>query len=107
MKILKNWKRILLVVPALALVALCTAVSVQHRRLQDFRKEVSRQDELIEKLANMEAVRCEVSLYIKNTAVLGSTKGGDLQLDAKQIATYLRGEVVQDIISKNDSIWHR
>ena len=94
-------------VPLLVMIALITAVSVQHRRIQDFRKEIDRQDALIERLANMEAVRCEVSLHIKNTAVLGSTKGGDLQMDAKQIATYLRGEVLQNIISKNDTIWNR
>ncbi len=94
-------------VPLLVMIALITAVSVQQRRINDYRKEIDRQDALIERLANMEAVRCEVSLHIKNTAVLGSTKGGDLQMDAKQIATYLRGEVLQNIISKNDTIWNR
>lgn len=107
MKMLKKWKRILMAVPLLVMIALITAVSVQHRRIQDYRKEIARQDALVEKLANMESVRCDVSITVKNTAVLGATKTGDLMIDAKQIATYLRGEVLQNIISKNDTIWNR
>lgn len=108
MKILRKiWKWVVLATAVLVMVALVATVSVQQRRINDYRKEIDRQDALIERLANMEAVRCEVSLHIKNTAVLGSTKGGDLQMDAKQIATYLRGEVLQNIISKNDTIWNR
>lgn len=108
MKVLrKMWKWAVLAVAALLMAALVATVSVQQRRIKDYRKEIDGQDVLIERLANMEAVRCEVSLHIKNTAVLGSTKGGDLQMDAKQIATYLRGEVLQNIISKKDSLWYR
>ena len=108
MKILKKiWKWVVLAAAALLMAVLVATVSVQQRRIKDYRKEIDRQGTLIEKLANMEAVRCEVSLHIKNTAVLGSTKGGDLQLDAKQIATYLRGEVLQDIITKSDTIWYK
>ena len=67
-------------------------------------QQVETQQDLIAKLANMETVRCEVSVTVKNTAVMGSAKSGAVELEARQIATCLRNEILDKILEdKNDT----
>lgn len=83
-------------------VILCGTVSAKNRKIKEYRKTVAEQEqtiteqkELIARLANMEAVHCEVSITVKNTAVMGSNKSGEISQDAKQVALYLRGEILE------------
>ena len=61
-------------------------------------QQVETQQDLIARLANMETVRCEVSVTVKNTAVMGSAKSGAVELEARQIATCLRNEILDKIL---------
>lgn len=64
---------------------------------------INEQRELINKLAAMESVHCEVSITVKNTAVMGSNKSGEISQDAKQVATYLRGEILEAMEESHSS----
>ena len=67
-------------------------------------QQAETQRDLIARLANMETVRCEVSVTVKNTAVMGSAKSGAVELEARQIATCLRNEILDKILEdKNDT----
>ena len=67
-------------------------------------RQVKTQQDLIARLAGMETVRCEVSVTVKNTAVMGSAKSGAVELEARQIATCLRNEILDKILEdKNDT----
>lgn len=77
-------------------------VSAKNRNIKSYKATITEQEqtireqkELIAKLANMEAVHCEVSVTVKNTAVMGSNRSGEIQQDAKQMAVYLRGEILE------------
>lgn len=81
---------------------LCGTLGAKNRNIKAYKATIAEQEqtieeqkELIVKLAGMEAVHCEVSVTVKNTAIMGSTKSGEISQDAKQIATYLRGEVLE------------
>lgn len=85
-------------------ILLCITIAAKNRNIKTYKETIANQEqtiseqkEMITKLANMEAVRCEVAITVKNTAVMGSTKSGDIQQDAKQIASYLRGELLEEI----------
>lgn len=87
---------------------LCGVVSKKNREIEKYKESVAtyeqtirEKDEMISKLASMEAVRCEVSLTVKNTAVMGSNKTGDTKMDAYQVATYLRGEILDELLNSN------
>lgn len=107
MKLTNTIKTILYAVAAAIMVVfviLCITVSAKNRTIKANRatiaqqeQTISEQKDMITKLAQMEAVHCEVAITVKNTAVMGSTKSGDIQQDAKQIATYLRGELLDQI----------
>ena len=67
-------------------------------------QQAETQRDLIARLANMETVRCEVSVTVKNTAVMGSAKSGAVELEARQIAICLRNEILDKILEdKNDT----
>lgn len=67
-------------------------------------QQVETQQDLIARLAGMETVCCEVSVTVKNTAVMGSAKSGAVELEARQIATCLRNEILDKILEdKNDT----
>ena len=91
-------------------VILCGTVSAKNRKIKEYRKTVAEQEqtiteqkELIARLANMEAVHCEVSITVRNTAVMGSNKSGEISQDAKQVALYLRGEILEALeASRNE-----
>ena len=83
-------------------VILCGTVAAKNRNIKAYKENITRQEqtiseqkELITKLAGMEAVHCEVSITVKNTAVMGSNKSGEINQDAKQVALYLRGEILE------------
>lgn len=107
MKITNTIRNILYVLGAALIVVfilLCVTIAAKNRNIKTYKETIANQEqtiseqkEMITKLANMEAVRCEVAITVKNTAVMGSTKSGDIQQDAKQIATYLRGELLDQI----------
>lgn len=107
MKITNTIRNILYVLGAALIVVfilLCVTIAAKNRNIKTYKETIANQEqtiseqkEMITKLANMEAVRCEVAITVKNTAVMGSTKSGDIQQDAKQIATYLRSELLDQI----------
>ncbi|MBQ3734348.1 MAG: hypothetical protein II859_10345 [Bacteroidales bacterium] len=68
-------------------------------QIQVLQQQVITQQELIQKLAAMESVHCEVSLTVKNTAVMGANHSGAVTQEAEQIATYLRGEILEKIMT--------
>jgi hypothetical protein len=68
-------------------------------QIQALQQQVITQQELIQKLAAMESVHCEVSLTVKNTAVMGANHSGAVTQEAEQIATYLRGEILEKIMA--------
>lgn len=107
MKITNTIRNILYVLGAALIVVfilLCVTIAAKNRNIKTYKETIANQEqtiseqkEMITKLANMEAVRCEVAITVKNTAVMGSTKSGDIQQDAKQIASYLRGELLDQL----------
>lgn len=68
-------------------------------QIQVLQQQVITQQDLIAKLAAMESVHCEVSLTVKNTAVMGANHSGAVTQEAEQIATYLRGEILEKIMA--------
>lgn len=81
---------------------LCGTIGAKNRNIKAYKTTIAKQEqtineqkELIVKLAGMEAVHCEVSITVKNTAIMGSNKSGEITQDAKQVATYLRGEILE------------
>lgn len=88
-------------------IILCGTVSAKNRNIKNYKKHISEQEqtireqkELIVKLANMEAIHCDVSITVKNTAVMGSNRSGEIQQDAKQMAIYLRGELLESLMTE-------
>lgn len=67
-------------------------------QIQVLQQQVITQQELIQKLAAMESVHCEVTLTVKNSAVMGAVHSGAVNQEAEQIATYLRGEILDKIM---------
>jgi len=73
-------------------------------QIQVLQQQVITQQELIQKLAAMESVHCEVTLTVKNSAVMGSVHSGAVNQEAEQIATYLRGEILDKIMADEREI---
>lgn len=67
-------------------------------QIQVLQQQVITQQELITRLAAMESVHCEVTLSVKNSAVMGTVHAGAVTQEAEQIATYLRGEILDKIM---------
>lgn len=67
-------------------------------QIQVLQQQVIEQQELIQKLAAMESVHCEVTLTVKNSAVMGAVHSGAVNQESEQIATYLRGEILDKIM---------
>ena len=82
-----------------------------NAKITALERQVETQQDLIARLAGMETVRCEVSVTVKNTAVMGSAKSGAVELEARQIATCLRNEIIdkllEDETAKQSSITHK
>ena len=107
MKLTNTIKTILYAVAAAIMVVfviLCITIAAKNRNIKTYKTTIANQEQtiaeqkdMITKLAQMEAVHCEVAITVKNTAVMGSTKSGDIQQDARQIATYLRGEILDQL----------
>lgn len=107
MKLTNTIKTILYAVASAIMVVfviLCITIAAKNRNIKTYKttiaqqeQTISEQKDMITKLAQMEAVHCEVAITVKNTAVMGSTKSGDIQQDARQIATYLRGEILDQL----------
>lgn len=110
--ILKIWafikKYLKWILAAIALVIIIATSSVASSKSQQLKEadtqivvlqqQVIIQQELITKLAAMESVHCEVSLTVKNTAVMGANHSGAVNQEAEQIATYLRGEILDKLM---------
>lgn len=110
--ILKIWafikKYLKWILAAIALVIIIATSSVASSKSQQLKEadtqivvlqqQVITQQELITKLAAMESVHCEVSLTVKNTAVMGANHSGAVNQEAEQIATYLRGEILDKLM---------
>ena len=73
-------------------------------QIQALQQQVVTQQELIQRLAAMESVHCEVTLTVKNSAVMGSVRSGAVNQEAEQIATYLRGEILDKIMEDERAV---
>lgn len=73
-------------------------------QIQVLQQQVITQQELIQKLAAMESVHCEVILTVRNSAVMGSVHSGAVNQEAEQIATYIRGEILDKIMDDEKEI---
>ena len=116
--ILKIWtfikKYLKWILGAVALVAIIILGSVSGSKgnqlkeadtqIQVLQQQVITQQELIQKLAAMESVHCEVTLTVKNSAVMGAVHAGAVTQEAEQIATYLRGEILDKIMDEERSV---
>lgn len=103
----KNLKWFVLAAGLVAIVVMGGVLSNSKKKNHDYKvqiealeSEIADKNQLIEKLAALEAIRCEVSITVKNTAVMGSNKSGNISQDAEQIATYLREELINDLKEK-------
>lgn len=92
------------------IIALSAAVKSKNTKLKAKKYEIEllqqRADSLTslcKQLAKMDAVHCDVTIYVKNTAVLGSASSGDLNANIEQIATYTRGELLKHLNEKQDT----
>ena len=90
-----------------SIIGLSISVSAKSKKLKQAKAQIemmqSQQDSLVsltKTLAGMDAVRCSVTIQVKNTAVLGSVNSGDLNAQIEQIATYTRQQVLDSLISK-------
>ena len=105
MKLTKMFKTVICAAAAalvLILASLSGAVAKKNKELRQYKATVAEkeatikeQKETIIRLAAMEAVHCEVSITVRNTAVMGANRNGEISQDAKQVATYLRGEILE------------
>lgn len=101
----KYLKYIVGAVAAVVIIALSTATARQRTAIREdeseianLEKTISEKNELITRLASMEAVHCEVSITVRNTAVMGANHSGNIAQEAEQISTYLRGEILDKIM---------
>lgn len=70
-------------------------------QIQVLQQQAVSQQELIRKLAAMESVHCEVNLSVKNSAVMGAVHAGAVTQESEQIATYLRGEILEILAGRS------
>lgn len=103
----KNFKWFVWAIGLIAIVVMGGVLSNSKKQNHDYKvriealeSEIADKDQLIEKLASLEAIRCEVSITVKNTAVMGSNKSGNISQDAEQIAIYLREELLNNLKKK-------
>lgn len=90
-----------------SIIGLLISVSAKSKKLKQAKAEIEmlqqQQDSLVsltKTLAGMDAVRCSVTIQVKNTAVLGSVKTGDLNANIEQIATYTRQQLMDSLITR-------
>ncbi|MCR4964860.1 MAG: hypothetical protein K6A41_04310 [Bacteroidales bacterium] len=95
---------------AIIIVALSGVTAHQKNAVRDARTQIetleasiAEKNELITRLAAMEAVHCEVGITVKNTAVLGSNTSGNIAQEAEQISSYLRGEILDKIMQSENN----
>lgn len=84
-----------LVLVFVVLVWLC---NVQHIRIKELNRERENQRKMIERLSEMSAVHCEVSVNIRNTATFGKVVAGDVEVIADQIARATRREILDSCV---------
>ena len=103
----KNFKWFVWAIGLIAIVVMGGVLSNSKKQNHDYKvriealeSEIADKVQLIEKLASLEAIRCEVSITVKNTAVMGSNKSGNISQDAEQIAIYLREELFNNLKKK-------
>ena len=116
--VLKIWtfvkKYLKWILGAIALITIITIGSIAGSKgkqlkeadmqIQVLQQQVISQQEVIQKLAAMESVHCEVTLTVKNSAVMGSVRSGAVNQEAEQIATYLRGQILEKIMEEERAI---
>lgn len=97
----------ILALMVVTIIALSAAVKAKNTKINNLKYEVevvnSQCDSLMTlctQLANMEAIHCEVTLEVKNTAVFGVNRNGDINLESKQLATYLRKEILDSLATR-------
>lgn len=99
-----------LVAMVLSIVTLSFVVKAKNNKLKSckekievYENQLNEQKELVTKLAAMEAIHCDVSIDLKNTAVFGKNNVGDINLESKMVATYLRGELLE-LLKNQDTL---
>lgn len=99
-----------LVAMVLSIVTLSFVVKAKNNKLKSLREKIEvyenqlkEQKDLVTKLASMEAIHCDVSIDLKNTAVFGKNNIGDINLESKMVATYLRCELLE-LLKNQDTL---
>lgn len=65
------------------------------RHLQDAEDLVEIQHEMIERLGELDAVRCNIEVHLSNKTTFGNIKQSDINIIADQVQKYARREILQ------------
>lgn len=74
---------------------LSAELQATKRHLQDAEDLIEIQHEMIERLGELDAVRCNVEVHLSNKTTFGNIKQSDINVIADQIQQYTRREILQ------------
>lgn len=74
---------------------LSAELNVTKRHLQDAEELVEIQHEMIERLGELDAVRCNIEVHLSNKTTFGNIKQSDINIIADQVQQYTRREILQ------------
>ena len=81
------------------IIALSASLSLRKKNLADANELIEIQHEIIERLGELDAVHCEISVNLSNKTTFGNIKQSDINIIADQVVRYMRKELL-----KNDTI---
>ena len=81
------------------IIALSISLSLRKKNLADANELIEIQHEMIERLGEIDAVHCEISVNLSNKTTFGNIKQSDINVVADQVVRYTRKELL-----KNDTI---
>ena len=65
------------------------------RHLADAEDLIEIQHSMIERLGELDAVRCNVEVHLSNKTTFGNIKQSDINIIAEQVQQYTRREIIQ------------
>lgn len=84
----------LLGISALVICWLSTDLHRTKKHLADAEQLIETQQELIEKLGEMDAINATINVTVNNKATFGTIKAGDIEVVADQVLRYARRELL-------------
>lgn len=76
-------------------VVLSITCAHQKRHIKDATELIEVQHEMIERLGELDAVRCSISVNLSNKTTFGNIKQSDINVIADQVMHYTRRELLQ------------